>query len=163
MADQSENKQSLFREQSLERIESPEKLNDYLKVTSPGVWLVLGIVIVLLIGACIWGALGKIDSTVKAAVVSQEGSAVCLVPAEALKGVIEYKTVKVDGESKELKPSVLEPTVVDENTDIYVLLAGELSFGDVVYPVDLTEELEEGIYSGQVVTEKLTPMSLLFN
>ena len=45
------NKSSLFREKNLERLESPEKLNDYLRVTSPGVWMVLGAVIVLLIGA----------------------------------------------------------------------------------------------------------------
>ena len=34
----------LFREKSLEAIESPESLNDYLRVTSPQVWLVLAAV-----------------------------------------------------------------------------------------------------------------------
>mgnify|MGYP007056258072 CR=1 FL=1 len=38
-------KVKLFRERSLEAIESPESLNDYLKVTSAGVWLVMGAVI----------------------------------------------------------------------------------------------------------------------
>ena len=50
MADNKDNKpnsQSIFREKSIERLESPEKLNDYLRVTSPGVWLVLATVIVL--------------------------------------------------------------------------------------------------------------------
>ena len=41
----------LFREKSLEAVESPESLNDYMRVTSPGVWLVLAAVIVVLIGA----------------------------------------------------------------------------------------------------------------
>ena len=49
-AGNSGNKSSLFREKNLERLESPEKLNDYLRVTSPGVWMVLGAVIVLLVG-----------------------------------------------------------------------------------------------------------------
>ena len=31
-------KSKLFREKNLERLESPEQLNDYLRVTSPGVW-----------------------------------------------------------------------------------------------------------------------------
>ena len=50
MPDQNENKsakteekkQGIFREKSLEAVENPEQLNDYLKVTSPGVWIVLG-------------------------------------------------------------------------------------------------------------------------
>ena len=44
-------------------------------------------VIVLLVGVCVWGALGHIDSTVQAAVVSDGDSAICLVPQEALEGV----------------------------------------------------------------------------
>ena len=43
MEDQQKSK--LFREKSLKAIESPEALNDYLRVTSPGVWLVLAAVI----------------------------------------------------------------------------------------------------------------------
>ena len=50
----------MFREKNLERLESPEKLNDYLRVTSPGVWLVMATIIVLLAGVCIWGVLGRI-------------------------------------------------------------------------------------------------------
>ena len=34
-----ENKNKLFREKNLEQIESPESLNDYLQVTSPGIWI----------------------------------------------------------------------------------------------------------------------------
>ena len=36
-------KTKLFREKNLERLESPEKLNDYLRVTSPGVWMILNV------------------------------------------------------------------------------------------------------------------------
>ena len=50
----------MFREKNLERLESPEKLNDYLRVTSPGVWLVMATIIVLLAGVCILGVLGRI-------------------------------------------------------------------------------------------------------
>ena len=156
------NKQSLFREKSIERIESPEKLNDYLKVTSPGVWLVLITIIVLLAGVCIWGVLGRIEATSPAAVVSENGESTCLVPEEALSGVIENRTVKVDGKEYELSPSVLEPEVITETTDVYVMLAGKLSPGDIVYPIEIAESLDEGVYSGTVVKETLSPASLFF-
>mgnify|MGYP007122110349 CR=1 FL=1 len=43
-------KNSIFRKKSLDRIESPEQLNDYIRVTSPGIWIFLAAAIVLLVG-----------------------------------------------------------------------------------------------------------------
>ena len=103
-----DNRQGLFRAKNIERIESPESMNDYLQVTSPGVWLVLSTVIVFLIGVCIWGVFGHIDSTAKAAVVSTEGETLCLVPEDALKSAIDNRSIKIDGEDYELAPETLD-------------------------------------------------------
>ena len=155
-------KVSPFREKSIERIENPEQLNDYLKVTSPGVWLVLATVIVLLIGVCIWGVFGRIQATVPAAVISQNGESVCLVPVTALEGMIHHRSVSVDGKEIVMSPSSLRAEVISEDTDVYVMLAGKLSVGDIVYPVALAETLDDGVYSGTLVTETLSPASLFF-
>ncbi len=158
------NKSKLFREKNLERLESPEKLNDYLRVTSPGVWMVLVTVIVLLAGVCVWGFIGKIEATTQAAVITENGESKCLVPRQALEGVLEYRTVKVDGEALELQPDVLEPEVITESTNVYVMLAGNLSVGDIVYPIALKEPMaSEGIATGTLVTEELSPAELFFN
>lgn len=61
----------LFRKNSLERVSSPEQLNDYVKVSSPGIWIILAAVIVLLIGACVWGIWGRLETTVPAVVISK--------------------------------------------------------------------------------------------
>lgn len=157
-------KSSLFREKNLERLESPEKLNDYLRVTSPGVWLVLATVIVLLIGVCIWGVFGTIQATTQAAVVTQDGQSTCLVPAAALQGVLENRTVEIDGVKMGLEPAVLEPDVISESTNVYIMLAGGHKVGDIVYPITLTEPLKaDGIVTGTLITETLSPMSLFFN
>lgn len=50
----------LFREKSLERVSSPEQLNDYIKVTTPSVWLVLIAVILLLVGILTWSTLDTV-------------------------------------------------------------------------------------------------------
>ena len=47
-------KNNIFRQKSMERLSSPEQLNDYLKVTNPAVWVVLAAVIFLLAGLFIW-------------------------------------------------------------------------------------------------------------
>ncbi len=164
MAESTGNKNDLFRKKSLERIESPEKLDDYLRVTSAGVWLVLATVIVLLLGVCIWGCFGRIEATAPAAVVTENGSSICMVPLRALEGVVDHRTVTVEGKDYELLPSVLEPQVIQESTNIYIILAGKFSVGDIVYPIALKEPLEdEGIVSGTLVTENLTPASLFFD
>ena len=157
------NKFKLFREKNLERMESPESLNDYLQVTSPGVWIVLTTVVVFLTGAVIWGIFGHIDSTISAAVISENGEAVCLVPEEALSSVVENRIVKIDDKEYRLSPSTLEPQIVSEDTNIYWILAGQLKVEDIVYPIPLTDSLKEGVYSGTIVTETLSPISLLLN
>lgn len=46
-------------QKSLNRVKSPEDLNDYIRVANPGVWLVLVAVVILLAGVCIWGLFRK--------------------------------------------------------------------------------------------------------
>ena len=153
----------LFREKNIEQIESPESLDDYLQVTSPGIWIVLATIVVFLVGTCIWGTVGHIDSTVKAAVIADEEKTVCLVPESALSSAVENRVVKIDNREYELSPEMLEPQVISEDTNIYWILAGNLSIGDIVYQVPVSESMEEGVYSGTIVTETLSPISLLLN
>jgi len=54
-----ENKK-IFREKSLERISSPDKINDYIKTTTPGIWIVLIAVLLILAGAIVWSVFGRI-------------------------------------------------------------------------------------------------------
>ena len=158
-----DSKTKLFREKSVEAIESPESLNDYLRVTSPGIWLILAGIALFLIGVCIWGIFGHIDSTMDTAVISQGGEVDCLVPKEAISGVLENPSVEIEDTDYSLKPTKLEPEIITEDTDIYVLLAGDLEVGQIVYRIPVDAALEEGTYTGKVVTEKLNPISLLLN
>jgi len=56
--------QKLYREKSLSRISSPEQLNDYLRVTSPSVWIILAAIVLLLAGLLIWSSVATIESSV---------------------------------------------------------------------------------------------------
>ena len=49
---------SIFREKSLERMSSPEQLDDYIRVTTPSVWMGLLAVVILLAGILAWSMLG---------------------------------------------------------------------------------------------------------
>lgn len=50
----------IFREKSLERVSSPEALNDYIRVTTPSVWVVLAAAVVLLVGMLCWSIFGRV-------------------------------------------------------------------------------------------------------
>ena len=52
---------SIFREKSIERVTSPEQLNDYIKVTTPSVWLILFATLILIVGTLFWAVFGKIQ------------------------------------------------------------------------------------------------------
>lgn len=66
--------EQLYRKGSLERIQSPEQLNDYLRVTNPSVWLLLTAVILLLAGLLIWGSFTYIDSVATGTAQVTDGS-----------------------------------------------------------------------------------------
>ena len=51
----------LYRKKSMEKISSPEELNDYIRVTTPSVWIVLAAIIVLLVGLLAWSVFGMVD------------------------------------------------------------------------------------------------------
>ena len=42
-------KQSIFRRESLDRVESPEQLDSYIKVSHPKVWLIMAALLVAVI------------------------------------------------------------------------------------------------------------------
>lgn len=52
--------QSLFNQKSVDRINGPEELNDYVRVTTPSVWVVLAAVTLLVIGILGWSIFGTI-------------------------------------------------------------------------------------------------------
>ncbi|PKM76291.1 MAG: hypothetical protein CVU90_13210 [Firmicutes bacterium HGW-Firmicutes-15] len=57
---------SIFRKSSLERISSPERLNEYIKITNPGIWSILLACLALLIAVGFWGYYGNIPDSVRA-------------------------------------------------------------------------------------------------
>ncbi len=83
--------------------QSPDELDRYIKVTRPGVWMVLALCLVVLAAALAWAMLGRVNTTVNgcAACVpdpSGDGVAVCMfVTSDELKKLSVGNTAVVDG------------------------------------------------------------------
>ena len=139
----------IFRNKSVERISSPEQLQDYMRVTTPGVWMVLTAVILLLVGMIISSAVVTMESTIKEqAVVDEDGTVLQIALPLAQKELVE-PGMRVHVAGREAK------------IDMIFQLEGE-----VQVLAELTKEgdkLSAGTYDVEIVTETVTPISLLFN
>ena len=56
-------KQSIFRRESLDRVESPEQLDAYIKVSHPKVWLIMAALLVAVISVIVWSVVGSLRQT----------------------------------------------------------------------------------------------------
>ena len=83
----------LFRKKPLEHAAGPEKLDDYIKVTNPGVWSLLIACIAIVVAAAVWLAIGTIPTTLDIRGVVFPGSGALSV------------TVPVSGEIQDMRVS----------------------------------------------------------
>ena len=67
----------LFKKSSMERICSPEKLNDYIQVANPSIWLILSAVALLLMAVLVWGIFGSVSSSTTVKGVAMDGKIIC--------------------------------------------------------------------------------------
>ncbi|MBR5337248.1 MAG: hypothetical protein IK152_04630 [Lachnospiraceae bacterium] len=56
---------SIFDVQSEDRVESPERLNEYIRVASPGVWAIVTALVIVFAAFIVWGFFGTIPKTIK--------------------------------------------------------------------------------------------------
>ena len=91
---------------------SPEQLNDYIKVTNPGVWMALAAIVILLIGVCVWGVFGKLETKLPVAAVSQDGQTVLYVKEDNIASVRENMSVYVGDETYKVTSVSAQPVAV---------------------------------------------------
>lgn len=154
----------IFRQKSMDRMSSPEQLDDYIRVSNPSVWMVLGAVIVLLVGVCVWGVLGRMETTVEAAALSgEDGAVVCYVRESDAASIQAGMKVRVGEETLAVAQVGREPAQVTADLGEYFLYVGGLQQGEWAYEVVLEGTLPQGTYAAEIVTEEVAPMSFVLN
>lgn len=133
-------KSSIFREETLKRISSPEQLTDYLKVTNPGIWIVLASVVTLLVGFFVWMSVGIIETTVPVGVSIQGRNAEVAITSGNAQ-IAKDMTVRVGDK---------ETAILSTKTDGYGRTVGTAEI-----------DLSDGMYEGTLVTESIHPISFL--
>lgn len=87
-------KNNLFRKNLVENMNSPEGLNEYIKITSPGIWVFLIGCLMLIVAVGVWALYGNIPDTIHAkGVVFPQNGVISVVPIAG--GRISDMRVKV--------------------------------------------------------------------
>jgi len=132
-------KANVSRQKTRDRISSPDQLTDYLRVTNPGIWVLLASIVLFLAGVFVWFTIGTLESTA-AVKVSVAGQQATVIPREAA----------VLTEGMPLRVASDEYTLDSVGTDEY-----DRSFGNAVV------KLPDGVYDGIVVTAQTHLISFL--
>ena len=154
----------LFRQKSIDKITSPEQVNDYIRVSNPSVWMILAAVIVLLIGVCVWGMFGSLDTTLQTGGVCKDGQLVLYVGEKDIDKLGEGTLVSVDGKELAVSEIAGSPVKLDASYDPSLIHLTGLNEGEWVYVVRVdAANVKDGTYSVEVITERVRPLDFVLN
>lgn len=150
----------LFRRKSLDHISSPEELHDYMRVPGPRVWMLLTAVLVLLAGFIAYAATAVMENTLPVRVQvrtaedpdEDDGASrtetFFILPASRKDDVKAGMTVRIgSGEGKITRTGTAD--------DGRTVCSVEPDGGSLPLP--------DGEYDAEVILERTTPLSFLWN
>jgi hypothetical protein len=162
--------EGLFRRESLDRISSPEEFFDCLRVSNPGVWMVLGAILALLGAGGFWAFRAEIPLILRTHVLSLgEGVYRCYVPLGEGGELRTGMTGMVHGREAVVIRIGTRPLSRREASEVlpdeYAAYALGLSGWNVPVDLRLREPLPEeppGIYpEARITLGVVRPLSLL--
>ena len=156
-------KNSIFRKKSLDRIESPEQLNDYIRVTSPGIWIFLAAAIILLVGIILWGIFGHLVTKTDLQVSVEKGKGTCYVTAVVSEDINEDTRLEVGDDSVPVEVDTSQSVIAASVLTEEALSLEGLTGAEVLYPVTTQLSLDDGTYNGVLVIEKIRPISFIIS
>ena len=147
--------QQIFRQKSIERISSPEQLHDYIRVTSPRLWMLLAAIIVLITGLIIAASTFRMENTREIpAVVERE---------EKGEQPGMWISISLPPEQKDLISVGMKARVGGEQAKVTFLFEDAEGLKAILELDDPEKLLPEGNYTAEIVLEESTPISFLLN
>ena len=147
----------------MDRVSSPEQLQDYVKVANPGLWMVLSAIVILLAGVIVWGFIGKIDTTMPSAIVTDSGNAVIYIGESNVERIEVGMTVRCEDQEYTITDIAEMPVRVDGSFTDYAIHASGITVGEWVYAVSIDGEHSDGVRKADIVIESISPISFILN
>lgn len=153
----------LFRKKSLESISSPEEMHDYMRVTTPRLWMLLTAIVVLVAGFIVYASMTTLENTIPIKV-----------------NVDNYEVENGEGKEPTLYSSVSAELPASERNNVdngmvvrignetgKITYIGAVAEEDKIYIIITMDHSYIGGPSGEreaeLVLESTTPISFLWN
>lgn len=149
----------------MEKIASPEQLNDYIHISNPSAWIVLAAFSILLVGICIWGIFGRLDTTLSVVAVKNANGVVCCVKETDYEKIQIGMAVEIGGEEFFITGIEKTPVPVDDSITEYAKHVGNLTDGEWIYYVhtDCPPELDGAVFPAEIIIERINPLYFVTN
>ena len=154
----------IFRKKSIEKITSPEKLDDYIRVTTPSVWIILAGIVLLLVGAVVWGVFGHLDTKLTTGAVCRDGGDLIIFISEEYASQMSVG-MKVTAADRDYTITGISDQLfqITDRFDPYALHAAGLAVGDFGITVKADTDLPDGAYKVVVTLKSVSPISYIVN
>lgn len=159
----------VFREKSLARMSSPEQLDQYIHVSNPSVWVILGAIVLLLLGGIVWSCVGTIAEREGALVVVNNGVATVYAQQDSAQSMAAGQTFELASETAGVERSgegilgnMRSELVLSDDLGSQATDSLGASAWLVTYDATLSSELPDGTYGASVLTSVYHPLALLF-
>jgi hypothetical protein len=162
-------KPDLFRKESVQRISSPEQLDDYIHVSNPSIWIVIIALFVLIAASIVWMVTSTLETSVKAnAVKGNDGTFTAYVSPDKAAAIRPGAKVTLGGSTGSVKGIQAPPL---SYTEARVLLPSDyaayaLGLGEWNVLVTLTSDSAVNapgdIAPVTITTSSESPLDLIF-
>lgn len=158
---------SIFNKKATEKLRNPDDLDKFVRVTNPGVWVVLVACVMLVAGLLAWGIFGAVTTSVSGTGVVIDGQAMCFLPAEDATKVDEGDIASIGGRSMKVEDVSAVPLSRDEADKVLAsdYLVSTLMKSDWAYKVvfdgDVAGLPNDVPIDVSITVERVAPITLV--
>ncbi|MCR5650383.1 MAG: hypothetical protein K6F86_04315 [Lachnospiraceae bacterium] len=150
-------------------VRSLDELDRAVKITTPGIWMVLLACFALLAGILAWGFFGTVSAGVSASGIMENGKLVCILDPDEAELIKKGDTAVIDGKNFSIEKIGSVPLSRTEAKELLGsdYLVSENMNGDWALPVTLVPE-DNGVFpdgsllSFKIVTGRISPVSMIW-
>ena len=157
---------TIFRRSSLERVSSPDQLDDYMRVSNPRIWTVLAAVTILLISFLVWGIFGKLPTTVSLKGIVKNQEVVCYVPQDLAEDIIAGDLAMVNKKEYEVtyidSIPLSQAEVNSQCQSDYISSMLDLDEWNIKVTIE-ARGIPDGIVDVVITKDYINPISFLIN
>ncbi len=100
--------------QETPKLTSPDQLNNYIRVTSSGIWIVLAAILVLIAGLFMWLFTGQLEISLHTPIFTIGPNSYAFIPLDELQGITPGSSARIGSSTGKVTALSSEPMTISE-------------------------------------------------